>query len=61
MSRTPAKITQADVARVIRAAQQCGAGRVRVLPDGTITIDPQPEKKKEAAEKEVAPGREIVL
>ncbi len=61
MSRTPAKITQADVARVIRAAQQCGAGRVRVLPDGTITIDPQPEKKKELAEKEVAAGKEIVL
>lgn len=61
MSRTPARITQADVARVIRAAQQCGAGRVRVLPDGTITIDPQPEKKKETAEKEVAVERRIVL
>lgn len=61
MSRTPAKITQADVARVIRAAQQCGAGRVRVLPDGTITIDPQPEKSRKAEEKEVAAGKEIVL
>lgn len=27
MSRTPARITQADVARAIRAAQQCGAGQ----------------------------------
>lgn len=61
MSRTPARITQADVARAIRAAQQCGAGRVRVLPDGTITIDPQPEKSRKSEEKEVAPGKEIVL
>lgn len=55
MSRTPARITQADVARAIRAAQQCGAGQVRVLPDGTITIDPQPkpavEKEKETVER----------
>lgn len=38
MSRTPARFTQADVARVIRAAQQTGAGGVEVKPDGTITI-----------------------
>lgn len=61
MSRTPARVTQADVARAIRAAQQCGAGRVRVLPDGTITIDPQPEKPLKREEKEVEPGRRIVL
>lgn len=53
MSRTPARITQADVARAIRAAQQCGAGRVRVLSDGTIEIDPQPKPpKKEVAQAE---------
>jgi hypothetical protein len=39
MSRTPARINQADVARAIRAAKQTGAGRVRLLPDGTIEID----------------------
>lgn len=61
MSRTPARITQADVARAIRAAQQCGAGRVRVLPDGTITIDPQPEKPLKKEEKGVAPERRITL
>jgi hypothetical protein len=54
MSRTPAKVTQADVARAIRAAQQCGAGRVRIEPDGTITIDPQPGKSIETQENEVA-------
>ncbi len=54
MSRTPARITQADVARVIRAAQQCGAGKVRIAPDGTIEIDPKPKaaKQKEVAQTE---------
>jgi hypothetical protein len=61
MSRTPARITQADVARAIRAAQQCGAGQVRILADGTITIDPQQAKQAPKAEKEVESDREIVL
>jgi hypothetical protein len=38
MSRTSARITQADVARAIRAAKQAGAGAVELLPDGTIRI-----------------------
>jgi hypothetical protein len=42
MSRRPASVTQADVARVIRAAQQTGAGTVDVLPDGTIRINLAP-------------------
>jgi hypothetical protein len=42
MSRTPANITQADIARVIRAAKQAGAGAVSLLlPGGTIRIDLQ--------------------
>jgi hypothetical protein len=43
MSRTPARITQADVARAIRAAKQAGAGGVELRPDGTMLIylDPQ--------------------
>ena len=61
MSRTPARITQADVARVIRAAQQCGAGSVRILRDGTITIDVQQGKAQANDEKEIEPEREIVL
>ena len=37
MSRRAARVTQADVARVIRAAQAAGpAWRVEVLPDGVI-------------------------
>ena len=42
MSRRPASVTQADVARVIRAARQTGAGTVDVLPDGTIRINLAP-------------------
>ena len=61
MSRTPARITQADVARAIRAAQQCGAGKVRITQDGSIEIDLAPSKKREAQQNDVAPTPGIVL
>ena len=38
MSRTPARVTQADIARSIRAAQQTGAGTVEITPSGSILI-----------------------
>ena len=38
MPRRPATITQADVARAIRAAKQAGADAVEVQPDGKIRI-----------------------
>jgi hypothetical protein len=60
MSRTPARITQADVARAIRAAKQAGAGSVRILQDGTIQIDLAP-RSGEKSEKPVEPEREIIL
>lgn len=53
MSRTPARITQADVARAIRAAKQAGAGGVRITPDGTICIDLQAQTAGETAPKTV--------
>jgi hypothetical protein len=43
MSRTPALITQADVARVIRAAKQCGAAAVEIKPNATIRVILSPE------------------
>jgi len=61
MSRTPARVTQADVARAIRAAQQCGAGLVRVLPDGSITIDPTPGKNVDNNDVRVEDDEEVVL
>jgi hypothetical protein len=38
MSRRAAIITQADVARAIRAAKQAGAATIEVRPDGTIIV-----------------------
>ena len=38
MPRRPAAVTQADVARTIRAAKQAGAERVEVHPDGMISV-----------------------
>lgn len=39
MSRTPAKFTQADIARALKAVQQTGVDmQVRLLPDGSIVI-----------------------
>jgi hypothetical protein len=38
MSRTPARITQADVARAIRAAKQAGAAGVEIRADGSIYV-----------------------
>lgn len=38
MPRTAATLTQADVARVIRAARQAGAREVEVRPDGTMLV-----------------------
>lgn len=58
MSRTPARFTQADVARTIRAAKQAGAGAVELLPDGTIRICLDEAEKPGPP---VEPDREIVL
>lgn len=38
MSRTPATITQADVARIIRAAKQAGANTVEVPVGDKVII-----------------------
>ena len=38
MSRRPASLSQADVARAIRAARQTGAECVEVRRDGTIVV-----------------------
>jgi len=38
MPRRPAAVTQADVARTIRAAKKAGAESIEVHPDGTIVV-----------------------
>lgn len=41
MPRTAAKVTQADIARVLRAVHQAGMKmRVEIGPDGSIRLDP---------------------
>lgn len=57
MSRCPAKFTQADVARAIRAAKQEGAPGIDVLPDGTIWVLLSPPD----GERPVDQRNEIVL
>jgi hypothetical protein len=65
VSRRAARFTQADVARAIRAAQQCGAGAVEIKPDGTILVPVSPEPTTaEPGEKQrepVEPRRKVVL
>ena len=60
MSRRPATITQADVARAIRAAKQAGAAEVevRVGDESTIIIRIAPSTGADNALEEVG---EIVL
>ena len=43
MPRRPAKITQADIARAIRAAKNAGAREVTVDSQGTIKITLGPD------------------
>jgi hypothetical protein len=61
MSRTPAKFTQADVARTIRAAKQAGAYGVELMPDGTIRIALSPLSQAQVPPDQVDDGEEIVL
>jgi hypothetical protein len=57
MPRRPARVTQADIARAIRAAEQAGSPRtVEITPDGTIKLVPVEPTKPEVAKK-----REIIL
>jgi hypothetical protein len=61
MPRTPAKITQADVARAIRAAKQAGAVVVEVKPDGTVLVHLSPTASTLSTEPPMATAEEIVL
>lgn len=48
MSRRPARFTQADFFRAVRAVQRAGGGMaVEALPDGTIRAVPAPERAAE--------------
>lgn len=59
MSKRLAIITQADVARTLRAAKQAGADNVEVRPDGTIIVHLTADLSRRPAP--IEPRREIVL
>lgn len=61
MPRRPAIITQADVARCVRAAMQAGARGVEIRPDGTIFVSLSPSSTSDAGQDRLEPEREIVL
>jgi hypothetical protein len=61
MSRRPARFTQADIARAIRAAKQTGAGAVRVGPDGSIEILLDPPSMADNPDRRVDDARELVF
>jgi len=56
----PARLTQAQVERAIRAAKRQGATAVDVRPDGTIHISLAPDPGEKTQEP-VAETREIVF
>ena len=60
MSRRPATITQADIARAIRAAKQAGAAEVEVrMGDQTAIVIRL--NLSTGDEKRLEPGEEIIL
>jgi hypothetical protein len=61
MSRRPALVTQADVARAIRAAQECGAGPIKITADGTIHIATSRQSSTVSDEVPVEPSAKVVL
>jgi len=62
MSRRGSPVTQADIARVLRAYRSQGF-RVRVLlmPDGSTAFEPIEDGDREAAVGPMTADREIVL
>jgi len=62
MPRTPANLTQADVARVMRAAKQAGAPGVEIRMGGTVLWVPFTEQPRpQSTERTVAEVEEVVL
>ncbi len=61
MSRTPARFTQADVARTIRAARQAGAAAVELRPDGTIWVALHTAPSPENPNDQLDPNHKVEL
>ena len=61
MPRRAAIITQADVARAIRAAKQAGASDVELRPDGTMIVHLKDRPLREPADDKIAWPKDVVL
>lgn len=61
MSRRPARFTQGDVARAIRAAKTAGASSLQIKPDGTIVVNLLKPAEEQKADEAVEPEEHFVL
>ena len=64
MSRTSASVSQADVARAIRAARQAGAAGVEIRQDGSIYVHLHPPAARKSladVQKGLEGENEVVL
>ncbi|WP_316167843.1 MULTISPECIES: hypothetical protein [unclassified Bradyrhizobium] len=61
MSRRPARFTQGEVERAIRAAKAAGASSIRIKPDGTIIVDLVKYKEERGIDETVEPEEHFVL
>jgi hypothetical protein len=61
MSKTAARFTLADIARVTRAAREQGAQAVEILPDGTIRVIIAGKQHKDEVKPEPKPIRDFKL
>jgi hypothetical protein len=61
MPRRPARCTEADLRRAIRAAKQEGAGDVLALPDGSILIRVSTESAPVGEKPAIEPKVPVVL
>lgn len=62
MSRRPARCTQADLDRAVRAADHAAVKRVvEVTPDGTIRLVPADHNEKTQEPEKIEDGEDIVL
>lgn len=61
MSRRPARFTQGDVARAIRAAKTAGASSLQIKPDGTIIVNLLKPTAEQETDEAVEPEEHFVL
>ncbi len=60
MSRSPARVTQADIARAARVAASMPGWRVRITADADIIVE-QGEPQEQPSQKPLAPAPEYRL